>query len=141
MTYLKAIQHRTQNEWIGNGCKLVWLIDPFTEKIFVYRPNGGVEIVNGFDQHLSGEDVLPGFEFDLSKLKYSIGLYQKQRSRRSNGRLLRCFCIAANGDYFFAVESAGAVLPEFLYSLFRPSTIFCVTSRDGFAKRIPPPRE
>lgn len=66
---LKTIQKKMQAEWIGNGCKLAWLIDPFAKTVFVYRANGDVEIVNGFDQHLSREDVLPGFEFDLSKLK------------------------------------------------------------------------
>lgn len=58
-----------QDEWMGNGCKLAWLIDPFEEKVFVYRANADVAIFNGFDQQLSGEDVLPDFEFDLSKLK------------------------------------------------------------------------
>ncbi|MBO9615796.1 MAG: Uma2 family endonuclease [Dyadobacter sp.] len=66
---LKIIQKKVQDEWIGNGCKLAWLIDPFTETVFVYRPNADVEIFNGFSQQLSGGNVLPGFEFDLSKLK------------------------------------------------------------------------
>ncbi len=66
---LKIIQKKVQDEWIGNGRKLAWLIDPFKETVFVYRPNANVEIFNGFNQQLSGENVLPGFEFDLSKLK------------------------------------------------------------------------
>lgn len=66
---LKIIQKKVQDEWIGNGCKLAWPLDPFKETVFVYRPNANVEIFNGFNQQLSGENVLPGFEFDLSKLK------------------------------------------------------------------------
>jgi len=66
---LKTIQKKVQEEWIGNGCQLAWLIDPATETAFVYRPNSDVLVFNGFNQALSGENVLPGFEFDLSKLK------------------------------------------------------------------------
>lgn len=66
---LKTIRKKMQDEWIGNGCKLAWLIDPFEEMVFVYRTNAPVEIFNSFDLQLSGENVLPGFQFDLSKLK------------------------------------------------------------------------
>ena len=69
---LKTIQKKMRTEWIGNGCKLAWLIDPFEEMVFIYRLGGDVEILNGFDKQLSGENVLPGFEFDLSKLKISF---------------------------------------------------------------------
>ena len=68
---LKTIQKKVETEWIGNGCKLAWLIDPFEEMVFVYRANADVEILNGFNQQLSGENVLPGFQFDLNKLKIS----------------------------------------------------------------------
>ncbi|SEI88648.1 Endonuclease, Uma2 family (restriction endonuclease fold) [Dyadobacter sp. SG02] len=66
---LKTIQNKMQKEWIENGCKLAWLIDPFTQTAFIYRADADVEVLNGFDQSLSGEGVLPGFKFDLSKLK------------------------------------------------------------------------
>ncbi len=66
---LNTIQSKMSKEWIENGCKLAWLIDPCTQTAFVYRPDTAVEIFNGFDHQLSGEDVLPGFEFDLNKLK------------------------------------------------------------------------
>ena len=44
---------------------LRWYIDVpgrFTE---IYRAGSQVEIVEGFDKVLNGENVLPGFEFDL----------------------------------------------------------------------------
>ncbi|ACT95176.1 Uma2 family endonuclease [Dyadobacter fermentans] len=66
---LHTIQKKIQSEWIENGCSLAWLIDPFTETAYVYRPNADVEAVSGFSQLLSGGNVLEGFEFDLSKLK------------------------------------------------------------------------
>jgi Uma2 family endonuclease len=57
------------HEYIDNGCQLGWLIDPRTESARIYRADGSVSIVRGFDQVLSGEDVLPGFSFDLSLLQ------------------------------------------------------------------------
>jgi Uma2 family endonuclease len=53
-------------EWIENGARLGWLFDTFEEKTYIYRANGSIEIVEGFDKTLSGEDVLPGFTFDLN---------------------------------------------------------------------------
>ncbi len=56
-------------EWMDNGCRLGWLIDPYEEKAYIYRPNKEVELADSFEQKLSGEDVLPGFELDLSELR------------------------------------------------------------------------
>ena len=55
-------------EYVANGCRLGWLIDPIGGKAYVYRPGQEVEEV-GFDAVLSGEDVLPGFRLALSELK------------------------------------------------------------------------
>jgi Uma2 family endonuclease len=55
--------------WIKNGVLLAWLIDPENEAVYIYKTGGTIEAVNGFDKKLSGEDVLPGFELDLSVLK------------------------------------------------------------------------
>lgn len=57
------------NKWIQNGTLLGWLIDSKTQVTYIYRANGTIDKVEGFDKKLSGEDVLPGFEFDLSVLK------------------------------------------------------------------------
>lgn len=65
---LKILQEKMQ-EWIASGCRLAWLIDPALEKVHIYRENGSQEEVNGFDQKVSGEDVLPGFELDLKELR------------------------------------------------------------------------
>ena len=56
-------------EYMINGCRLGWLIDPRTEEARVYRADGSVSVVHGFDNALSGEDVLPGFSFDLALLR------------------------------------------------------------------------
>ena len=51
--------------WMANGCQLAWLIDPKTQTTHVFRANGEIQVVVGFDKPLSGEDVLPGFVLDL----------------------------------------------------------------------------
>ena len=55
-------------EWMANGCRLGWLIFPQEEKVLIYEGTT-TEEVTGFDQILSGGDVLPGFSFDLTWLK------------------------------------------------------------------------
>jgi len=55
--------------WLSNGVQLGWLIDPDAEKAYIYRPDKEVEEVEGFDQVLSGEEVLKGFGLDLQILK------------------------------------------------------------------------
>ncbi len=52
-------------EWIENGCTLAWLLDRETRQIHIYRREGSPEI-RKFEVMLSGEEVLPGFELDLS---------------------------------------------------------------------------
>lgn len=64
---LRALQSKMV-EWIENGCRLAWLIDPIDERACVYRANGAVE-ERQMDDVLSGEDVLPGFLFDLKTLR------------------------------------------------------------------------
>jgi len=56
-------------EWIDNGVRLAWLIDPKTKKTHIYRENGSIDIVEGFEAVLSGENVMPEFEFDLKLLR------------------------------------------------------------------------
>jgi len=56
-------------EWIENGVRLAWLIDPKTETTYIYRENGSIEVLEGFDRTLTGEDIMEGFEFDLNLLK------------------------------------------------------------------------
>lgn len=56
-------------KWTANGCRLAWLIDPLEQKAYVYTPDGLTETLNSFDETLSGGEVLPGFQLDLSVLK------------------------------------------------------------------------
>lgn len=56
-------------EYMDNGCRLAWLINPKTEEIRIYRPDGSVRVLMGFDNTLTGEEVLPGFTFALGVLR------------------------------------------------------------------------
>ena len=55
-------------EYLNNGLRLGWLIDPKTATARVFRADGSVE-VKSFADTLSGEDVLPGFTFPLATLR------------------------------------------------------------------------
>ena len=52
-------------EYMQNGCRLAFLVDPVDGQAFVYRAGMEAEHITGLEVHLSGEDVLPGFLLDL----------------------------------------------------------------------------
>lgn len=54
-------------EYIENGAKLGWLINPQQRQVEVYRPGLTVEILDN-PVELSGEEVLPGFLLDLHRV-------------------------------------------------------------------------
>lgn len=64
-----AAAQAKMNKWIQNGTQLGWIIDSKNQLTFIYRADGTVHKVEGFNKKLSGEDVLPGFEFDLRAIK------------------------------------------------------------------------
>ena len=66
---ISKLKKKMKDAWMENGVQLAWLIDPKTEKVWIYRQDGSEEEVVGFDKVLSGENVLPGFEFDLREMK------------------------------------------------------------------------
>ena len=56
------------HKWIKNGCALAWLINPEDQTVLIFRKDGTIDKVESFNKRLSGENVLPGFELDLSIL-------------------------------------------------------------------------
>ena len=60
---------KKMEEYIENGARLGFLIDPPAQLAFVYHANGSVSHVQDFDGALSGEVVLPGFSLPLSLFK------------------------------------------------------------------------
>jgi Uma2 family endonuclease len=63
---LAPLQTKLQ-EYIDNGVRLAWLLDPKHKFVEIYRPNQSVERLIAPSQ-LTGEDVLPGFVLNLDRL-------------------------------------------------------------------------
>ncbi len=63
---LKSSQKKME-EYMENGARLGWLIDPKAKKVYVYRPNEKTKIL-GNPKTVSGEDVLENFELDLTEI-------------------------------------------------------------------------
>ena len=51
-------------EYVENGARLGWLIDPQARGVYVYEPGKKVRFLEDPDE-VSGEPVLPGFALDL----------------------------------------------------------------------------
>ena len=60
---LSTLQAKMQ-EYIDNGARLGWMIDPIGRRVYVYRPGVAVEVLDA-PQTLSGEPELAGFTLDL----------------------------------------------------------------------------
>jgi Uma2 family endonuclease len=60
---LSALQAKMQ-EYLDNGARLGWLIDPEDRRVYIYRPNGAIECLEN-PAELPGDPVLPGFVLDL----------------------------------------------------------------------------
>ena len=63
---LREVQHKMQ-EYMENGVRLGWLIDPQNQRVHVYRPGQPVEILEE-PTEVSADPVLPGFVLDLSAI-------------------------------------------------------------------------
>ncbi len=62
-----AYLRRKMAEYIANGARLAWLIDPLNRRVTVYRPHREPEILAD-PEVLSGEDIMPGFAFPVGEL-------------------------------------------------------------------------
>jgi len=65
---LQSLQDKME-EWIANSTRLGWLLDVQNEQAYIYRAEGSMEVVEGFNQPLTGKDVMPGFTLDLARLQ------------------------------------------------------------------------
>ena len=54
-------------EYIDNGVRLGWLIDPPQRRVYIYRPGQPVETLEN-PETVSGEPVLPGFTLNLADI-------------------------------------------------------------------------
>jgi Uma2 family endonuclease len=65
---LKEAKRKMKDDWMANGCRMAWLINPAKTTIYIYKQNTDIQIIKDFKQILSGDDVLVGFELNLEKL-------------------------------------------------------------------------
>ncbi|MEH2163540.1 MAG: Uma2 family endonuclease [Nostoc sp.] len=63
---LIKLQEKMQ-EYIDNGASLGWLIDRQNRKVYIYRPNREVEILEN-PEAVSGNPELPGFILRMTKI-------------------------------------------------------------------------
>ena len=63
---LSTLQDKMQ-EYIDNGARLAWLLDPSEKRAYIYRPGRPVERRDG-PPTLEGDPVLPGFVLRLDTL-------------------------------------------------------------------------
>jgi Uma2 family endonuclease len=59
-----ATLHAKLREYLANGARLGWLLDPESRRVFVYRPDQAVEELDD-PATVAGDPVLPGFALDL----------------------------------------------------------------------------
>ena len=62
-----ASLQRKMEEYLQNGARLGWLIDPINKRVHIYRAGEEVEILDG-PATVSGDPVLPGFVLDLQEI-------------------------------------------------------------------------
>jgi len=55
------------DEYMANGASVGWLIDPSTRRVYIYRPNEEVVVLEN-PETVSGERLLPGFTLNVAKL-------------------------------------------------------------------------
>jgi Uma2 family endonuclease len=54
-------------EYLDNGARLGWLIDPVEKRVYIYRPDQSVEVLDD-PTTLRGDPVLPGFILQVQEL-------------------------------------------------------------------------
>ena len=54
-------------EYIANGARLGWLIDPYEKHVYIYRPGQRFETLEN-PTTISGDPVLPGFVFNVTEI-------------------------------------------------------------------------
>ena len=63
---LSALQAKMQ-EYMDNGARLGWLIDPRNKRVHAYRPEAEVEVMED-PESVSADPILPAFTLDLREI-------------------------------------------------------------------------
>ena len=56
-------------EWMEGGSRLGWMLDAIDRRVYIFRPGREMEILED-PAVLDGEDVLPGFTFEVGRLMF-----------------------------------------------------------------------
>lgn len=62
-----AVLQEKMEEYISNGAQLGWLIDPKERRVFIYRPQQSVEILDD-PATVASDPLLPGFVLEVARL-------------------------------------------------------------------------
>ncbi|MCE2500383.1 MAG: Uma2 family endonuclease [Dehalococcoidia bacterium] len=62
---------RKMERYIVNGAQLAWLIDPYRRRVYIYRPDIAVEVLEE-PEIISGDPVMPGFVFEVRRRIFSL---------------------------------------------------------------------
>jgi len=54
-------------DWLSAGCRAVWVADPKTRTLTIYRSSGSAAILKTTDS-LTGGDLLPGLELPVANI-------------------------------------------------------------------------
>ena len=54
-------------DWLEAGCRMVWVVDPETQSVTVYRSRRDIVVLAAGDV-LFGDDVLPGFTLPVAEI-------------------------------------------------------------------------
>ena len=63
---MKRLKAKMQ-EYVANGVRLAWLLDPIDNRAYIYRPSEPVQELEK-PEVLNGDPVLPGFKFDFREI-------------------------------------------------------------------------
>lgn len=56
-------------DYLTHGVRLVWVVEPKTQTVTVYRPNGTAQLLQAAAGHtVDGETVIPGFAVSVQEL-------------------------------------------------------------------------
>ena len=62
-----SVLRTKMDEYMENGARLGWLIGPQNRRVYVYRPNSGIEIL-GNPESVSADPELKGFTLNLEEV-------------------------------------------------------------------------
>ena len=63
-----ARQQEKMAQWMAHGARLGWLIDAYSEKVWIYREGRDAPEELAKPDQLSGEDVLPSLVVDMARI-------------------------------------------------------------------------